>query len=68
MIDETGSSTSRRINRREFVLTGTAAGLLAGAQGQPSAEAQPGVQGKAPAVARGRVKPVVISSDNGHVY
>jgi N4-(beta-N-acetylglucosaminyl)-L-asparaginase len=65
MTEDTGSS-SRRVNRREFVLAGAAAGLLGGAAEQPSAQAQPGAQ--APAVVRGRVKPVVISSDNGHVH
>ena len=46
------------MNRREFVLTSTAAGIAAAAQARPAAQA--------PAVSRGRVKPVVISSANGH--
>ena len=49
-----------RINRREFVLTSTAAGLVAAA---PRAAAQ------APTVVTpGGVKPVVVSSANGHRY
>ena len=51
---------SKRMNRREFVLTSTAAGIAAAAQARPAAQA--------PAVSRARVKPVVISSGNGHQY
>jgi N4-(beta-N-acetylglucosaminyl)-L-asparaginase len=66
MINE-AENPSRRLNRREFVLTGTAAGIGLAAASSPADGAQ--VQGQAPAVtARGRVKPVVISSDNGYVY
>ena len=54
------SDPSKRMNRREFVLTSTAAGIAAAAQARPAAQA--------PAVSRGRVKPVVISSGNGHQY
>jgi N4-(beta-N-acetylglucosaminyl)-L-asparaginase len=58
---------SRRLNRREFVLAGTAAGLVAAApfesaQGEPRA-----ASGQAPAVVTGG-KPVVVSSANGHRY
>jgi N4-(beta-N-acetylglucosaminyl)-L-asparaginase len=59
MIHDSDSS-SKRMNRREFVLTGTAAGLAAATQAKPSAQA--------PAVTRARVKPVVISSANGYQY
>ena len=49
-----------RVNRREFVLTSTAAGLMAAA---PRSSAQ------APAVITpGGAKPVVVSSANGHRY
>ncbi len=48
------------MNRREFVLTSTAAGIAAAAQASPSAQA--------PAVVRSSVKPLVISSANGHQY
>jgi N4-(beta-N-acetylglucosaminyl)-L-asparaginase len=48
-----------RITRREFVITGTAAGIAAAAQGQTSS---------APAVRSGAAKPVIISSANGHRY
>ncbi len=47
------------VNRREFILTGAAAGVAAAADAQTSG---------APAVARGGVRPVVISSANGHQY
>jgi len=47
------------VNRREFILTGAAAGVAAAAEAQTSG---------APAVARGGVRPVVISSANGHEY
>ena len=47
------------MNRREFILTGAAAGVAAAADAQTSG---------APAVARGGVRPVVISSANGHEY
>ena len=49
-----------RINRREFVLTGAAAGLGAAAQAQDA---------RGPTVlTRASVRPVVISSANGHRY
>ena len=48
------------INRREFVLTGALAGLGAAAQAQAN---------QAPAtIARGAIRPVVVSSANGHRY
>jgi N4-(beta-N-acetylglucosaminyl)-L-asparaginase len=47
------------LNRREFILTGAAAGVAAAAEAQTSG---------APAVARAAVRPVVISSDNGHQH
>jgi len=47
------------VNRREFILTGAAAGVAAAAEAQTSG---------APAIARGGVRPVVISSANGHEY
>jgi N4-(beta-N-acetylglucosaminyl)-L-asparaginase len=46
------------INRREFMITGAAASVAAAAQAQTPA----------PAVARSGVRPVVISSANGHTY
>jgi N4-(beta-N-acetylglucosaminyl)-L-asparaginase len=47
-----------KINRREFVVSGAAAGIAAAAQARGS---------QAPAVARStRAKPVVVSSSNGH--
>jgi N4-(beta-N-acetylglucosaminyl)-L-asparaginase len=60
MMPEPDTSSSRRMNRREFVLTTTAAGIVAGAQAGPAAQA--------PAVARSRPKPVVIASDNGYQF
>ena len=60
MMHESDAPSSRRINRREFVLTGTAAGIAAAAQADPAAQA--------PAVVRSRPRPVVISSDNGHQF
>ncbi|MEO8077736.1 MAG: N(4)-(beta-N-acetylglucosaminyl)-L-asparaginase, partial [Acidobacteriota bacterium] len=52
----------RRLTRREFVTTGTAAGLAAAAS--PVA-----AFGQAPAViTRGGSQPVVIASSNGHLY
>jgi N4-(beta-N-acetylglucosaminyl)-L-asparaginase len=66
----------RRVNRREFVITGTAAGLAAAtpfdsaqrrpfdtAQGQPTTES-----GQAPAMASSGAKAVVVSSANGYRY
>ena len=50
----------RKLNRREFVATGAAAGLAAAAQTRTSAQA--------PAMIRSSVKPVVVSSANGHQY
>jgi N4-(beta-N-acetylglucosaminyl)-L-asparaginase len=56
-----------RLNRREFVLSGAAAGLAAAAGAQ--AQAQAPAPAPAPAVVtRGRARPVVISSSNGHRY
>ena len=52
--------SSRRMNRREFVLTTAAVGIGGHAGAGPAAQA--------PAVLRNRVKPVVISSDNGHQF
>lgn len=54
---------SRRLNRREFVMAGTVAGLAAG-KGLYAAQTAPG---KAPAVATGS-RPVVVSSANGHRF
>ena len=52
----------RKVNRREFVMTGTAAGLAAAAGTREAF-------GQAPAVmAPGSTKPVVISSSNGNRY
>ncbi len=51
---------ARRINRREFVLTGTAAGLAAAA---PLT-----AYGQAPAVKTGGARPIVISSANGNRF
>ncbi|HEX8564048.1 MAG TPA: N(4)-(beta-N-acetylglucosaminyl)-L-asparaginase [Pyrinomonadaceae bacterium] len=48
---------SKKINRRDFVLTGAAAAVLT----------KTGF-GQAPAVQRGAVKPVVVASSNGHEY
>ena len=50
---------AKRINRREFVLTGTAAGLIAGAR--PASSAQ------APAVVTPR-RTVVVASANGNTH
>ena len=49
----------RRVNRREFVVS-SAAGIAAAAQARTSAQA--------PAVITGGVKPLVVSSANGHQY
>ncbi len=51
---------ARRINRREFVLTGTAAGLAAAA---PLTG-----HGQAPAVKTGGTRPIVIASANGNRF
>jgi N4-(beta-N-acetylglucosaminyl)-L-asparaginase len=48
-----------RINRREFVMSTAAAGIAAAAQAQ---------QSPAPAVRSGGVRPVIVSSANGHRY
>jgi N4-(beta-N-acetylglucosaminyl)-L-asparaginase len=48
---------SQKINRRDFVLTGAAAAVLSQT-----------AFGKAPAVQRKAVKPVVIASENGHQF
>src|SRR6476659_3969135 len=68
-----GVAMSRRVNRREFVLTGTAglaaaAGVPAlGASGAGKAPVPP--HGQAPAMKTSRtVQPVVISSANGNQY
>src|SRR4026208_293165 len=50
---------SPKVNRREFVKSGTAAGIVAAAA--------PSVFGQAPAVTTSS-KPVVISSANGHRF
>jgi N4-(beta-N-acetylglucosaminyl)-L-asparaginase len=50
---------SPKVNRREFVKTGTAAGIIAAAA--------PEVFGQAPAV-NTSIKPIVISSANGHKF
>jgi N4-(beta-N-acetylglucosaminyl)-L-asparaginase len=52
---------ARRVNRREFVKAGTAAGLAAAATPRVAF-------GEAPAVQGGAVKPVIVSSANGHRY
>jgi N4-(beta-N-acetylglucosaminyl)-L-asparaginase len=48
-----------KLNRREFVISGAAAGITAAAHGQTSSS---------PAVARSAGKPVIVSSANGHRY
>ena len=50
----------RKLNRREFVATGAAAGLAAATQTRTAAQA--------PTMVRSSVKPVVVSSANGHQY
>jgi N4-(beta-N-acetylglucosaminyl)-L-asparaginase len=50
----------RKLNRREFVVTSAAAGMVAAGHTQPSAQT--------PAVISSRVKPIVVSSANGNVY
>src|SRR5918994_2946635 len=51
---------ARVIDRREFILTGTAAGV---------AVASPhSLSGQAPAVIPGRAKPAIVSSENGHTH
>ncbi len=50
----------RKVNRREFVVTSAAAGIVAAGHTPPSAQA--------PAVIPSRVKPIVVSSANGNVY
>jgi N4-(beta-N-acetylglucosaminyl)-L-asparaginase len=51
----------RKINRREFVMTGTAAGL--------AAAAAPGTAfGQAPSIMTPKSQPVVIASSNGHRF
>jgi len=52
---------SSRMNRREFVRTGTAAGLAAAA-------ARTATAAQAPAMTKSRAKPLVIASDNGHQF
>jgi len=52
---------NKKINRRDFVLTGAAAGLTLSASKK--------VFGQAPnVIARNGIKPVVISSGNGHLF
>jgi N4-(beta-N-acetylglucosaminyl)-L-asparaginase len=48
-----------KINRREFVMSTAAAGIAATAQAQSS---------QAPAVRSGGVRPIIVSSANGHRY
>ncbi len=50
----------RKISRREFVRTSTAAGVVVGASTTAF--------GKAPAIQTSSVKPVVVASNNGNVY
>jgi N4-(beta-N-acetylglucosaminyl)-L-asparaginase len=50
---------SRKLSRREFVHTSTAAGVVA---------ASTRVFGQAPAIKTGSIKPVVVSSSNGNRY
>jgi N4-(beta-N-acetylglucosaminyl)-L-asparaginase len=57
----------RKVNRREFVMTGTAAGLAAAAG--PGDAFGPPLSGQAPAImTSGGTKPVVVSSSNGNRY
>jgi N4-(beta-N-acetylglucosaminyl)-L-asparaginase len=58
---------SPRLNRREFVKAGTAAGLAAAAPFGAGRAAAQTASGRAPAVIRGS-KPVVVSSANGHRF
>jgi N4-(beta-N-acetylglucosaminyl)-L-asparaginase len=52
---------NKKINRRDFVLTGAAAGLTLSASGK--------IFGQSPnVIARSGIKPVVISSRNGHEF
>jgi N4-(beta-N-acetylglucosaminyl)-L-asparaginase len=51
-----------KINRREFVISGAAAGLAAATHTGASARSQ------APAVVSGGVRPVIVASANGHTY
>src|SRR5687767_12812549 len=51
---------SNKISRRQFVRTGTAAGVALGTATN--------VFGKAPAIQTNTVKPVVVASNNGNVY
>jgi N4-(beta-N-acetylglucosaminyl)-L-asparaginase len=60
----------RKLNRREFVITGAAAAALAAAP-RPSGEpaASPAVHGQAPTMLTPRsVKPVVVASANGNEF
>src|SRR5262245_10321454 len=50
----------KKLTRRQFVQTGTAAGVVA-------VTAQP-LFGQAPAVRTGSIRPVIISSSNGNRY
>ena len=50
----------RKVNRREFVVTSAGAGLVTAAKTRVFAQA--------PAVIPSSVKPVVVSSANGHTY
>ena len=50
---------SRKLTRREFVQTGTAAGV---------ALSTPTLFGQAPAMQTAGVKPIVVASNNGNVY
>jgi N4-(beta-N-acetylglucosaminyl)-L-asparaginase len=53
---------TRRVNRREFVVSSAAASIAAATHAGVSARTQ------APAVVGGGVRPVVIASANGHTY
>ena len=58
---------AKRVNRREFVLSGAAA--VVGAAAVKAVAAQAPSPGQAPAMmVKKSVKPVVISSDNGNIY
>jgi N4-(beta-N-acetylglucosaminyl)-L-asparaginase len=51
---------TRKLNRREFVVTGAAAGIVAAGRTRTSAQA--------PAVVSSGVRPIVVSSANGNQY
>jgi len=58
---------AHKVNRRDFVKSGTAGLIAAGAAGAMGGGAPASAYGQAPAVITS-VKPVVISSANGHKY